>query len=188
VLALLLVAASSGALAQEQILVDSGATVKYLANTSDPGIGFTWVQPGFNDAAWASGPMGLGYEDGSGAENLIQTTVTSGASSVYLRVHFNVTNTGTIQRLHIGGDYEDGYRMWINGQPVYLSPEMPSGPLAWNSAATDRESSNATSAQLSYVTSEGRICSSVPIPRSRSAGGRPRRPTAASSTVRAWVR
>ena len=44
----------------ETDLVAAGATATYYAPTNNV-LGTTWIQPGFNDSAWASGPTGLGY-------------------------------------------------------------------------------------------------------------------------------
>lgn len=52
---------SYGARFQRTVLVAPGATTRYRvpASSSDPGA--TWIQPGFADGAWASGPSGLGH-------------------------------------------------------------------------------------------------------------------------------
>ncbi|NIO59923.1 MAG: hypothetical protein GTO33_11430, partial [Acidobacteria bacterium] len=45
---------------------------------SDPGLGLTWTAPSFDDSSWMRGDFGIGYENGSGAENLISTNVPVG--------------------------------------------------------------------------------------------------------------
>jgi hypothetical protein len=124
----------------DRVLVEAGDPIKYLANASDPGIGLAWVDPAFDDAAWASGNYGIGYETGVGANNLITTSVPAGVYSVYTRASFTVTDASLVQNLFLGADYDDGYIAWINGVEVYRSPEM-FGDL-WNTNALNHESSN----------------------------------------------
>ncbi len=50
----------TGQAVTETTLVDTGATARYYAPTSNS-LGSTWTQPGFSDTGWASGPTGLGY-------------------------------------------------------------------------------------------------------------------------------
>ena len=116
--------------------------MRYLANTSDPGIGISWIQEVFNDAAWNKGRYGVGYETTSGAEQLIQTPVSPGTFSVYTRATFFIQSLAVINDFLLGVDYDDGFVAWINGVEVLRSPEMPAGDPAWNTAATLHESSN----------------------------------------------
>jgi hypothetical protein len=52
---------SYGARFQSTVLVAPGATTRYRVPTSNSDPAATWVQPGFADAAWSSGPSGLGH-------------------------------------------------------------------------------------------------------------------------------
>jgi hypothetical protein len=117
--------------------------IRYLANSSDPGLGETWVDPMFNDSGWSSGFFGLGYETGTlGARFLIQTTVPTDTYSLYARTSFNVPDLASVNRVFLGADYDDGYVAWINGQEVYRSPQVPFGPVNWNTNVNLHESSN----------------------------------------------
>jgi hypothetical protein len=117
--------------------------VRYLANNSDPGIGDSWVDPMFNDSGWNTGFFGIGYETGTlGARFLIQTTVPTDTYSVYARTSFQVPDLASINRVFLGADYDDGYVAWINGQEVYRSPQVPFGPMVWNTNVNLHESSN----------------------------------------------
>ena len=130
-------------LAQEEVLLEAGGPMAYLANVSDPGIGLTWTLPAFDDSTWARGVYGIGFELATGAENLIQTPVPGGTLSVYTRTAFNIVDVTAIQALAVGADYDDGYAVWINGIEVYRSPELPPGALGWDTSAATHESSNA---------------------------------------------
>ena len=126
----------------ETVLVQFGSSMKYLANTSDPGIGMTWTGLGFDDLAWTPGTYGVGYEAGTGAEALIQTSVPVGSLSVYTRVVFAVSDITTVKDLFLGVDYDDGFIAWINGIEVLRSGNMGAGVPAWDFSPTSRESSN----------------------------------------------
>ncbi len=128
--------------AQERVLAGQGAEVRYLANSSDPAIGLDWVQPSFDDTTWPIGTYGVGYESGTGAENLIDTTVPNTSRSVYTRYVFDVTDVSAVTSMLIGADYDDGWIAWINGVEVYRSPEMPAGATVWDAGPTLHEASN----------------------------------------------
>ncbi|MDH3628632.1 MAG: thrombospondin type 3 repeat-containing protein, partial [Acidobacteriota bacterium] len=128
--------------AQETIVVQAGSPNTYLANTADPGIGMTWTSPAFDDSSWTAGNYGVGYEGQTGAQNLIESTVPIGSSSVFTRSTFNIVDVNTVTNLFLGSDYDDGYVAWINGVEVFRSASMPGGALAWDTTAADHESSN----------------------------------------------
>ncbi len=142
-LALAILLAGSPVAAQEQVLAGQGTGMRYLANSSDPAFGLDWIQPAFDDSTWPVGVYGVGYESGTGAENLIQTTVPSSSRSVYTRYVFDVADVSVVSSMLIGADYDDGWVAWINGVEVYRSPEMPAGAAAWDTGPTLHEASNA---------------------------------------------
>ncbi len=137
----------SPAAADETVLVAEGSATRLLANASDPGatVEQGWFDPDFDDAAWESGRFGVGYENGppgTGAHDLITTPVPAGTISIYTRTTFQLADPAAVSSVHLGTDYEDGIVAWINGVEVYRSPEIPYGPVAWNTAAQWKESSN----------------------------------------------
>jgi hypothetical protein len=134
--------ASLPVFAQEQVLVDFGSSMTFLANTEDPLIGLEWVEFEFPEAGWSSGTYGIGYEMASGAQHLIATEAPEGRSSVYTRAAFSITDLGSVENLVLGVDYDDGFVAWINGVEVARSASMPPGDPAWNTPAEPHESSN----------------------------------------------
>jgi hypothetical protein len=118
--------------------------VSYKANTTNPNLGVTWVQPAFNDTSWPLGPYGIGYDTGNGAIDLLQTHVPAGSFSVYTRARFTISNVSTVDRVFFGADYDDAYVAWINGVEIHRSLQMPSGVPQWNSTVNLHESSNGT--------------------------------------------
>ena len=88
------------AIAQEQILLEAGATMSYLDNSVDPGlVGLEWTTDSFVDT-WPSGTYGVGYDTEGSASNLINTVVPDFTLSIFTRATFNVTNPGSISTLH----------------------------------------------------------------------------------------
>jgi len=119
-------------------------TMRYIANSSDPGVGLTWVAASYNDSAWDGGSYGVGYETtGTGASDLINTEVPPGTVSVFTRAMIEVPDAAAVTRLLLGADYDDAFVAWLNGVEVYRSPEMPGGDPQWNTAVNLHESSNA---------------------------------------------
>jgi hypothetical protein len=112
-----------------------------LPNASDPGLALSWTTAGFDDSGWQVGEYGIGYETGSGAEALINTTVPAGVYSVYMRQAFELSNPAGHQ-FFLSADYDDGFVLWLNGLEIYRSAEMPVGDPAWNTHADPHESSN----------------------------------------------
>ena len=129
------------------VALQEAAVMRYLANSTDPGIGMSWVDPGFNVSGWGTGSYGVGYEVQPGppwAHDLLHTTVPVDTASVYTRIEFTVTDLDELRGLALGVDWDDGFAAWINGTEVLRSPEMPGGPLDWNSEPELHESSNAS--------------------------------------------
>ena len=53
---------------------DPGATTGRFFIPTDESLGRSWTQPGFDDSAWESGPLGIGFENSNDHfEELIQT-------------------------------------------------------------------------------------------------------------------
>ena len=129
-------------LAQEQYAVNAGTPMVYLANGADPGPLADWFAPTFDDSAWAAGTYGVGFQTGTGAENLIETAVPPATLSVYTRATFLIDDPAAAFNLFLGLDYDDGVIVWLNGSEIYRSPEMPVGAPNWDTLATPRESSN----------------------------------------------
>lgn len=128
----------------QQVLVDPGTPTRYLATLADPMLGLAWVQPGFDDTAWALGTFGIGYETSAGgARSLIATSVPEQSWSVYTRTRFTVANPASYSSLALGLDHDDGVVAWLNGVEIWRTAEMPSGDPAWDADASQHESSNA---------------------------------------------
>ncbi|MFN7965046.1 MAG: metallophosphoesterase [Acidobacteriota bacterium] len=144
-LAIALLLAPRSALA-ETTLVQFGTAMRHLANADDPGIGTSWTAEAFDDAGWQSGSYGVGYDTAASAQQLLLTVVPAGTVSVYTRARFTLASPSDVHDIWLGADWDDGYVAWVNGVEVYRSPEMPGDVPAWNTLASQHESSNGATA------------------------------------------
>jgi hypothetical protein len=136
----------------EDVVVDFGSAMVFLPNTTDPGLGTSWVDPSFDDSTWQAGIYGVGFETAPpGAQNLLLTTVPSGSRSVFTRATFNITDVSQVNNLFLGCDFDDGFVAWINGVEVFRSTSMPVGSPAWNTSPSSHESSNGLAPTFEYV-------------------------------------
>lgn len=123
----------------------------YLDNSVDPMIGMSWTAEVYDDSSWEGGTFGVGFDIATGgvdALDLIDTPVPSSTKSVFVRTRFVIDNVQLLKQFLIAADYDDGFVAWINGNEVYRSPQMPLGPLDWQSEPMPHESSNGSSPQL----------------------------------------
>ena len=70
-------------------LINQGDTFKYLIPNSEPDS--NWKNLSYNDASWAQGTSGFGYNDGDDS-----TIIPYGTKSIYLRKKFNIDDIQTI--------------------------------------------------------------------------------------------
>ncbi len=137
----------------DEVLIEAATGMKYLANTEDPGIDLTWIDPEFPDDSWDAGAFGVGYD--VYGSNLLNTIVPDYSLSVFTRVTATVADVSELRTALVGAEYDDGYVVWINGDEVFRSPEMPPGDPDWNTLADAHESSNGTAPDygvLNHVT------------------------------------
>ena len=103
-------------------------------------LGTTWTATLFNDAAWQSGPLAVGYEAATGYESLIGLNVLGAMNGVnttcYIRIPFTVTNLANMVSLTLRMRYDDGFAVYLNGTLLPTASRNAPSPLAFNSAAT----------------------------------------------------
>ena len=92
----------------------------------------------FDDSTWISGTGGIGYEEGSGYETLIDIDVAAqmynGNTSCYIRIPFSVHKSpDSYDFLTLNMQYDDGFIAYINGTEVQRV--LFTGIPAWNSRA-----------------------------------------------------
>ena len=117
----------------DTVLIERGTSMRYLANSANPGLGLTWTETGFDDSGWTVGVYGIGYENSPpGATGLIDTTVPNTTRSIYTRLTVNIPDVGQVTNVFVGADFDDAYAVWINGTEVFRSSGLPGGVLNWN--------------------------------------------------------
>ncbi len=112
---------------QDQLVIDSGHSWKYLDNGSDQGT--AWSALDFDDSTWASGPSKFGYGDGNET-----TTLTDGPGNgdkfitYYFRTSFDVVNAAEVAGLVFEVVRDDGVIVYLNGHEV-VRDNMPAGAI-----------------------------------------------------------
>ena len=136
------------------------ALVPTAANTPDnTGVSTNWRTLGFNDAAWKSGTLGVGYDNdltgtwsyipsdlakprliGSGLD--VKNEMNTKNTTCYVRVKFSVTNPAQYSQMRLRMKYDDGFVAYLNGVRIAESNYQPAGqttktyPPPWNSVAS----------------------------------------------------
>lgn len=106
-----------------------------------------WQTLSFNDSAWQTATTGIGYENGSGYEGLIGPNGDVGeamvgdATSVYIRIPFQVSSKENLIGLVLRMKYDDGFVAYLNGERIASAFAPPS--LSWESAAVDQHDDGA---------------------------------------------
>jgi hypothetical protein len=111
------------ALKQREVrLVPDDVTIKILV-PDGPGVHETWVSQDFDDTAWTTGQMPLGYDKESTFAKKIRldtmSTMWGSRASVYIRIPFEVTeDPSTIRSLTLNIACDDGFVAYLNGRAV----------------------------------------------------------------------
>ena len=126
---------------QNQTLIPDHSTWKYFKGLSEPSSPSTaWRAPGFDDSAWFIGTAPIGY-----GENFISTLLSDMQglySSVYFRKEFVVDDPSAITGLVLEAQYDDGFKVWINGTNV-LNANISSAEVPFDGfSGPTRESAN----------------------------------------------
>lgn len=124
-------------------LIPAGSVWKYRDDGSNQGT--TWAQPGFNDAAWMSGPAELGYGDLSDGRPEVTVICCSNAAvksiTSYFRHQFEVPPATYITNLSFLLLRDDGAVVWLNGTEAYRS-NMPATPINYLTPASSGVGNN----------------------------------------------
>ena len=94
----------------------------------DDSLGQSWTSRTFvPDSTWTDGSTisGVGYERGSGYENLIGTVVDDqmygNSTSVFVRIEFDFDSSEDFDKLELQMKYDDGFVAYLNGTRVFTS-------------------------------------------------------------------
>lgn len=116
-------------------LIAERATWRYQKGTAEASNPTSaWRQLGFNDSGWLQGGTPIGYGEGFLATTL--SDMQNNYSSVFLRKNFTVTDPSEFSSLILEGQYDDGFKAWINGVLVIDgNANMSSGEVPFNATA-----------------------------------------------------
>jgi len=91
---------------------------KYVVPTSEPDT--NWRKTTFTPTSWLSGQGGFGFGDSD------DNTTFPQATSVYIRIVFNISDTSKISAAILNADYDDGFVAYLNNTEI-VRANMPTG-------------------------------------------------------------
>jgi hypothetical protein len=130
-------------------LVPRGGVWKYLDDGSNQGT--AWRQLSFPDETWPSGAAQLGFGDFDETTPLHRTNTITGTTNItfYFRSQFVVTNSSSFTNLSMWLLRDDGALVYLNGNEVFRSTNMPLGAISYNTFATSAGENSIDTATLS---------------------------------------
>jgi hypothetical protein len=126
--------------ASETIVIDETDAVQWLVPTNN-NLGLTWTTANFDDSSWNSGIGGVGYEDSSGYQNLINSLIPTDTVTVYTRFTFNLPSVPSWNGLRLRMKYDDGFIAYLNGGYIDGANEPAAAPT-YNSTSTGTHDDN----------------------------------------------
>jgi hypothetical protein len=145
-----------------ETLLATGSTATYLVPQDDSEKS-EWNQVGFDDGAWSSGTTGIGYETGGTTlTNLVATNVQAGmfnqATSLYVRIPFEVDDPAKFNQLLLNLQYDDGFVAYLNGVDVMRenAPGEDDELLAYNATATNSRPNSEVIQSVQFDISDAR--------------------------------
>ncbi|MEZ5181674.1 MAG: fibrinogen-like YCDxxxxGGGW domain-containing protein [Acidimicrobiales bacterium] len=113
-------------------LLAYGATWRwYFAEGGPTG---PWAAPGYDDAAWATGPAELGYGD-SDEKTVISTSPTPRPLTAYFRTTIDVADPAAFTSVVAKLVRDDGAVLYVNGVEVGRD-NLPDGPIEFATGAS----------------------------------------------------
>jgi lysophospholipase L1-like esterase len=115
-------------------LIYGGDSWKYSDRGED--LGTDWAQPNYDDSGWSNGPARLGYGDPT-----VSTTVSYGSDpankqpTTYFRRWFSTPANAVITNLNFRLACADGAVVWLNGQKLYATTNLPGGQINYTNLA-----------------------------------------------------
>jgi hypothetical protein len=108
-----------------------------------------WMQLTFDDSNWPKGTKGAGYENSSGYEDFISSTLDfensvnrNDTETIYMRVEFDAESSTEFDRMELGVRYDDGFIAYLNGVEIARANARGSANsiAAWNATASSSHS------------------------------------------------
>jgi hypothetical protein len=134
--------AGTGGAPATTLIAAASTGARYFIPTNAAPDAATWTARTFDDTAWSSGQLGIGYErspnDPTNYSALIHTSIDAamtGRTSVYIRKPFNVASLDAVRDLTLRIKYDDGFVAYLNG--VEIARRNVTGTPAFSSVASD---------------------------------------------------
>ena len=108
----------------DSVIIPDNATWSFFRGESNPPA--TWRELDFNDAAWESGPTGIGYGDGDDRTEL--NDMRNNYVSVFCRKIFEIENPAELDSVILSVSFDDGFVVYLNSQEVGRV-NMPGGNI-----------------------------------------------------------
>ncbi len=127
-------------------LVRPGDVWRYLAVGAFQEPPRDWQRPGFGDEVWAAGAAGFSVGFGTyqmGATALGPWLGNDSLRGLLMRREFVVERPGEVAWLWLRMEYEDGLRVWLNGQEVVRSGYGPGDEVGWGATPAYHSAGNA---------------------------------------------
>ena len=110
--------------AQENVLLESNARLHYVTGSapSTDSQGRAWTEYNYDHSGWTSSAStlgGIGYDNGSDYDNVINTSVPAGTEQLWVRCPFNLTDPSMFNALMLHIRYDDGVQVYLNGTEVF---------------------------------------------------------------------
>ena len=131
----------------EELVVGTGAP-RSVCVPRNGELGDDWMLPAYEEGSraesWQSGSGGIGYENSSGYQEVIdidvgdEMTGNPGNTSVFIRIPFTLADQQSIASLTnlvLLLDYDDGFVAYINGERLAAANAPGAAALEWNSTA-----------------------------------------------------
>jgi hypothetical protein len=99
-----------------QVSFPLGSSFRYIKASQADNLPDNWNTSVYDVSSWATGASPFRYGVGAGGTVLDDMRYTY--STVYLRSTFTAVNSARIEELNVIADFDDGFVLWINGEPV----------------------------------------------------------------------
>jgi hypothetical protein len=125
-------------------VIKEGSSGRYLVPTNAGALSSNWTARTFDDSAWQPAGNGIGYDNNSDYQSLIETDLHdemyNTTESAFVRYPFSIENSAEVESMLLRAKYDDGYAAWLNG--VRVTSDNADATLSWNSGAiADRSDS-----------------------------------------------
>lgn len=115
-------------------LIEAGSSWHYFKGYSEPSATQgAWRELGFDDSSWLNDPTPIGYDPSIPMATYLGD-MRGNYTTIYFRTTFQLTNVSQINELRLDALYDDGFKLWINGQLVAY-PAMSTNEMAYNLVA-----------------------------------------------------